>query len=770
MLNSDTPIDINDVNIDDVIGYVDDKTGGMPSARVRLNYVKMLYDILGLTLTSDIALASISEPRAELVISTAGSGKTTWAQVKAIEQKLVRKSKNGSGKPITGSQILCLVYNNHNVADMKLKHSQMVNRLLAANVKGLDIDTSINACTMHSFCDFFRRQFVAKLDLIGFRIADDAETVSLMKRATVLEFKINKIEITPNIPYDKIHSLYVLTKETLKEVDKCTETDLFLDIGLESGLLQGIFDRYDVMKAKAKKYEFIDMLYRVYRLLATDTVALRSVQEYYEYVIADEVQDFTPLMWEILKLFVSDGTPLTCIGDEDQNLYLFRGADIKYMLDFKTNFPGGKVYSLSENRRCGEVILSEARRVIEDNTLRFDKNIHGTRKGGSVKFLPYNTLEGQAIKLIAALKELSVDELNRTVVCYRNINDSVLITDMLSEAKIPINCLRSSMPYSHELYKHLLDIYLALEMPKDRQVYKNLWKVLPCKKAEFFEAIGYNPEIGKFNTTDDKIHFAEFNYGKLLQYSGFGDAIAVLREASERLSTEFMSNSFPVIMRMLNMYFWSYKKSLNESSEVDAAMEERIKKMFCVQKTFNDVYVNIQNVRRICSNNTQTGCGVTLSTFHSLKGLEFKHVFAIGLDNDNFPNYPLIEYKGYSSEVEKSLKEAETRLWYVAITRAKDSFTAFYNESNPSKYVLDYFESTATRIVIPETICNLDEDDFACESGAEEPTVLMKTLEYDNTPLAQSEMGVTDVDETETLQSSESTGNSAYLASLFAQL
>lgn len=176
---SDTPVNVMDMSFDEVLKYAD-TVPDIPSARVRLNYTKMLYDVLGYELTPDIVLASVSEPQAELVISTAGSGKTTWSQIKGISQKLFRKCKSDKSSKISGGRILSLVYNVHNVQDMTTRHAQMVGKLMAANIKGLDIDDKINACTMHSFCDFFRRQYIARLGMLNFSLATDDVVIGFM--------------------------------------------------------------------------------------------------------------------------------------------------------------------------------------------------------------------------------------------------------------------------------------------------------------------------------------------------------------------------------------------------------------------------------------------------------------------------------------------------------------------------------------------------------------------------------------------------------------
>lgn len=693
MIKSDTPLNIDKIGIDEVLPLIEHQANEyVPSPKVRLNYVKMLYDVLDLNLSSDAALASIDEPQAELVISPAGGGKTTWSQVKAIEQKLVRKTKRNTGKKIIGDRILCLVYNRHNVEDMKTKHASMVGKINALHIEGIELDNRINACTLHSFCDYLRKLFVAKLGLVGSTTLDDIEAANLMTRALKVQCKANKDYSADTINISKLSALYTLSKETLKPVEHLTYTDPFIDLELPVDFINGVFERYESIKRRTRKYDFVDMLYLIYDLLSRDEGALKQVQEYFDYVIADEVQDFTPLMWEILRLFVSDGTPLTCIGDEDQNIYNFRGANIDYILEFKNNFADSKIYNLIENRRCKEVILNEAREVIGKNKLRFDKKIIGTKTGGSIKAYPYSSKNGQVVNLVREIKKLPIDDLNSTVICYRNQESSMLVSEVLAEEGIAINCLRAYNPYSHELYSHVIGILTALEMPCDRKAYMCLWKVLPCKKSEFFEAIGYDIERRTFIANDDKVHFAKLNYGKLMGYRGFGDAMALLQRLSDAIETTNLDKIFPLLYKQLCTYFWNYKRSTNGNDEVDDIFEKRVIAKFNVPEKYSKVSRDIQQVKSICANDTRIGNGVTLATFHSLKGLEFERVYAIDLDNDIFPNFPLIEYRNYGAKIEQQLKEAETRLWYVAVTRAISELHMFYLESNPSIYVADYFE------------------------------------------------------------------------------
>lgn len=691
-LYSDTPDDLT--NVDDVLNYVNDSFRVSP--RIRLNYIKMLYDVLGYDISPDVALASVSESQSELVLSTAGGGKTTWSQIKVIQQKLLRK--------IPGDKILCLVYNKHNVEDMKTKHAKMVARLYRAKIDGLHIDDRINACTMHSFCEFIRRMNVAKLGLVGSTLLEDYEAEEYMKRAITFEGKIAKMTTTEKISVRDMISLYTLTKETLKPVTELEHTDVYSNLELESEFIEKCFARYETNKERMRKYDFIDILYKVYELLKSDKSALETVQEYFKFVVADEVQDFTPLMWEILKLFVSNGTPLVCVGDEDQNIYLFRGAELDNILEFKDRFNDAKVYLLTENRRCPATVLKEAKRVIDNNELRFNKQIVGRKPGGEIVLHPYRGIEGEYISVVNEVKRLSPDERNNTVICYRNAESSAILVDMLSAEDISINCLKAYLPYSHELYMHVLSILNALEMHADLRVWQSLWKVLPCKKAEFWEVIGYSPNSSCMET---RVDFKSFNFTKLNTYKDFLKIMTSLIAISNEIETRKMSDYFPHIWKLLKKYFWNYRVSGEMTqSEKDqlALVEKRVYKTFNVDKTFSEVFDEIQRRKNNANLDTKTRNGVTLTTFHSLKGLEFDNVIVVDMDNEIFPNFPLIEYKKYDALTEKKLKEAETRLWYVTITRAKKLLSIYYFDSNPSIYVKDYIESIHANVASAPTI------------------------------------------------------------------
>ena len=461
------------------------------------------------------------------------------------------------------------------------------------------------------------------MDLLNCRLLEDNEATPLMQRAIRTAYKKLKMSGADQVDSEKCISLYNLKVERMiSDVSDLEDSDKFQELELSCEVLTEIFAMYELAKKTKRVYDYTDMLSKFNDLLDRDAKAKAHVQTYYEYVIADEVQDFTPLMWSILHKLVDNGTPLTVIGDEDQNIYRFRGADIMNILHFSEIFDDAQVYMLAQNRRCRAAILDTARNVIETNTLRFNKKIYGTKDGGSVKYVPYNTQEGQLISVITDLKKLDADELHDTVICYRNKSDSILLADLLEEEDVPFHVISGSLPFSHELYRHVISIMNALEQPYDRYLSINLYKVLPCSRQALADVFGYNTQTRKFKSEDPKIHFAEYYYGKLLHMNGFVDAMETLFAISKDFENMTTKQIFDKIWRMLAMYFWYFKKEQNGDLEIDDIFEQRVKDFFNSDLTYEKFFAAYSRRLNLARKNSEMRSGVAVSTFHSLKGLE----------------------------------------------------------------------------------------------------------------------------------------------------
>ena len=696
MFTAKTPKDIEKYSIDDIAKLLP-ITEGLPSARVRLNLIKMLFTVLGYDLTPDLALALCAEPRAQLMIALAGGGKTTCTQIKVLVEKIIRNSKLHPDRKLSGDKVLCLVYNKHNVKPMEDTHRQMVSRLNIAGIKGLNIDPLINASTMHSFCDQIRKENVARIGLMGYKLLKDDEIIRLFEMIAGRVFKKRGVNVQVKVNGKDLAALYALAKESMVDVAELRENDKFTDVNLPIPVLEDIFTFYESMKVTKKSYDFTDLLCKVYKLLTENSEVLRNTQRFFDYVVADEIQDFTPIMMSLLQVLVSDGTPLVCIGDDDQSVYKFRGADIYNTLDFENKFDGGEVYLLSRNRRCAAAILDYARFVLEENTLRFEKDMIGVRPGGKIDFVPYNSIEGENISVVNDIKSLSEEERYDSVVCYRERESSILLSEMLEDAKIQFYTIGGHPAFSHELYRHIVSVLDLLESPMGEYNQLNLYKVLPVKKSDVFAAMNYDSKSGRFTKDITRKHFSKIDFGSAMGTRGFADAMEELTRLSTLIKNRPLSEFFPDVYKLLCRYFWKFQKSIKGlDPAIDDYVEKKVFKLFNVDTPYTFAYKSYSKRKDVCSKNQTSKSGITVSTFHSLKGLERKNCYIIDMDNSMFPNFSRIESRGYSTEVTTSLKECENRLYYVAVTRAKDYLKIYYAKNNPSKYVTDWLNGRTT--------------------------------------------------------------------------
>lgn len=702
-MKSNTPEGILQMKEQQILDLVDDTDCNVHTNKAnRLGIIKIIYSLLGYNLTNDILLALLDETLAILVIATAGGGKTTMSQIKLIIEKIIRK--NPDGTPIKGNTMLCLVYNKQNVGQMKKKHVQLVQTLYAKGLTGIKIDDDIVCRTMHSFCCEWRNEYIMQMGLLGAKLIEEDQQrrmLSSLVRSFAKKYEIDEKKFS----IANLLKFYNLVHECLRSYDDMHEMLQFEEVGMEASLVKDFYESYDKLKKSKSLYDYTDMLTKLVELLRTNEGARKTIQDHYSYIVADEVQDFTPIMMEILRLIKGENTPLMEIGDEDQCIYTFRGADITTTLSFNDIFKGGKIFILGENRRCAINIFKASEFLISHNKYRFDKEIFSNKPGGHVEYNKYYSSVGQIINIMDKLKGMSLDELNNTVICYRERASSLRLTSILAENRIPFHIISGYSPFSHELFTHMTEALDLLYFAKKRDYLINLFKITELTKHDCHKLLKYSEKVSKFKDDDEHQHFIDRDYGDYNKRMSFLMTMKQIYEISIRMKTEPLESYVEEVWELLKKYYWNWKKqnniSSNNTEEIDNYFEEQIMKVFKVKRTYEDFLHDFEDKERILSNNQKMELGVEITTFHGLKGLEYKNVFIIDLADDIFPNFSRIELQEYSEENTDKLKESETRLMFVAMTRAIENLYMYYNGDNPSIYVswlLEWEENKAKGI------------------------------------------------------------------------
>lgn len=671
-----TPRDIDEMSLGQVLELVEESNRkGLPSKSARLGIVKSLFQVLGLELSPDAALVMVDVQIYQQIIAVAGSGKTTLSQVKIIFMKILYFLENQ--RMMNGTRALCLVYNEHNVADMQLKHKSMVDRVrLSGILGGIKITDEISAMTVHSLAMGWLREYSFEAGIDDSDLLGDEEGLRMLKDAFSIVAKKQGLAIQQN--YFGIKSLYDFTKERMVQVTDPLVEDKCIELGLNAGTLDLVFRAYDSYKKRNNKYDYIEMLTKFKTLLETNEKARLRVQGYYDLVVLDEVQDFTPLMGAIAKLVIGDNKPAVLVGDEDQLLYDFKGAIVDEILRFTEIYEGGKVYILNRNRRCKSQIVDAASYIVSENVNRFDKKILPAGQGGSLELIGYSTEEGQILSVANRIEKMTPIQRSNLAIGYRNTINSMLLADELEKRGIEFNVVSGYGAFEHELYKNMIRVLDCLSLPFNVNLHINLSRVMPISFPDLCNILGWDFSRGRYKEPKAPVHFKNIDYGKYSGYKKFSQNLNVLVSISDMIGKAPMKDYIPALFNMIMEYSWAYKLSQMEERGRDMTMEnlftKRVFEFFNSDMKYEDFFKEYSRRVTVAKRADSAKAGVTLSTFHGLKGREFEEVWLLYLDDAIFPG-----------KVEDL--ESETRLAYVAMTRPKDKLKMFYNMSNPSYYV-----------------------------------------------------------------------------------
>ncbi len=677
------------MSVDDVIQFISEEARGPVPAENMLALVKTIYKLLGFTLSPDAALAITATPQYQLIIATAGAGKTTQTHIKLIIHKILESRR--LGRAMMGKKILCLVYNDHNVYDMVNTHEKLVLKLKRSGIGGLEIDNEISAMTLHSFCHKWFKEYARLMGMPKAKLIKDGDPdgpIEILRKSYLAIAKRQDLkELTD---YSELFKIYTYLNEKLLPYDSPETLDAFPGFALSPDILGIIFEAYDKMKKMLQKYDFLDMVKLTHQFMLENEAARTHMQNYYSYVLADEIQDFTPLMASMLRLIVGNNKPLVVVGDEDQSIYAFKGADIKSALNFTERFIGGEVYVFNYNRRCGSNIVEAANAIIGDNQLRYTKKILAVNEGGTVNMVGYDSDDGQLLRVVKELEAMTNEERANTVVAYRDKVFSSKLVDLLEERKIPFHTISGYAPFSHRLYRVVQQVMNILYDPLNIRSHVNLYKVLPIKKDDLYKIIGYDPGKDTFNTDESRKHFNKYDFRVNKEEANHNNEklarlVGKLSELRFRVSDEPMKNYFPEVFSMIRKYYWDWLVDNGTNPAHDSEYTERVYNFFMSDKTYEALSQELHERVKVAQRMDAAREGVALSTFHSLKGLEYDNVYLLYLDDAIFPSVG--QHYSLTAEKYQELKEGETRLMFVAMTRAKTNLQMYYPHRNPSYYI-----------------------------------------------------------------------------------
>ena len=579
-----------------------------------------------------------------LVIAGAGSGKT-----KVLTHKIAYDIANG----VKPWNILAITFTNKAASEMK----ERIEKLIGDDAKDLWMGT------FHSICVRILRKYI---DRIGFKsdfvIFDTSDQKTLVKEC----LKTLKVD-------DKIFTDRAVLSEISNGKNEMLEPKAYGVKYSGDFRKEKIAEIYELYQKKLKEnnaIDFDDIINFTIKILSENPDVLDYYTEKFRYVLVDEYQDTNKAQFTLVSLLASKYGNVTAVGDNDQGIYSFRGADITNILNFERDFPGTKIIKLEQNYRCTGNILKTANAVIKHNENKYEKKLWTENEEGNLPCIycgedEYD--EGRYIvQQIAHLKTEEYYKNSDFTILYRMNAQSRAIEDILMREDIPYKVIGGLKFYER---KEIKDIIAYLRLIHNTADNLSLKRIINEPKR----GIG-KTSLEQIQEISDKTGASMYEIIKNAQEYGLNRVFANSRDFIEqieglRAKREELKIS-DLIKETLNKT--GYTKALELENSVEAETRiQNLEEFLTVAIEFEEESADntlAEFLESITLSSDIDGMedqedSVTLMTLHSAKGLEFPVVFLAGMEEGIFP--------GYKSIGEPKELEEERRLFYVGITRAK---------------------------------------------------------------------------------------------------
>ena len=453
-----------------------------------------------------------------------------------------------------------------------------------------------------------------------------------------------------------------------------------------SEMFRNIYCEYETLRKKARKIDFDDMLVLCYDLFVSRPDVLKMWQQKFRYILIDEFQDINQVQYDVIKMLAEPERNLFAVGDDDQSIYGFRGADSRLMFAFQRDYPECEQILLDVNYRSTSNIVNNSLKVIAHNEIRFEKAIRAQRAAGA-------SLHVQEVRDSEEESGYVLDEIENRMksgvkpeqiaVLYRIHTDARAMVEKLIERQIPFQ-MREHMPnlYQHFIAKDIRAYFRMAEGTWDRtdflQIMNRPKRYIGRDSISGNRSVSFE-EIRKFycdkDWMQDRIDQFEWDIkmlGKMAPYA----AIQYMRK---KIGYDDFLREYAVTRQM----------PVSDLFDVLSEIEEAAKPYQTFEEWFAHVeeYTNVLKIRE--QKKEMNHDGVRLMTMHAAKGLEFDTVFIIQANEGRIP---------YKKSLKENGVEEERRLFYVAMTRAKNVLKIVYvkakngKETSPSRFVEELLE------------------------------------------------------------------------------
>ncbi|WP_291575239.1 DNA helicase PcrA [Clostridium sp. UBA4548] len=583
-----------------------------------------------------------------LILAGAGSGKT-----RVLTYRIAHMVKNLGIFP---SQILAITFTNKAAGEMKDRVRTLVG----------DVADNMWVSTFHSSCVRILRREIDKLGYNkNFTIYDTYDAKTLVKQC-MKELNINEKDITDSEIIGKISSSKnnMISAEAFK---KENEGDF------RKNKIADVYTLYQKRLKANNSLDFDDLIFLTVRLLKEHTDVREFYQRKFRYIMVDEYQDTNKSQYELVKLLINEEENICVVGDDDQCIYAWRGADITNILDFEKDFPNAKVVKLEQNYRSKSNILQAANMVIKNNAQRKEKELRTESEAGE-KLKVYRGFsdidEGSFVA--SEIKRLIKEEgrtLNDFAILYRMNSQSRIFEETFRRGEIPYKIVGGLKFYDRKEIKDIMAYLKLVNNPLDdislRRIINEPKRNIGDTTVEKVQTFASETGDCMYNTLLDAEFIPGISSRAVASINKFTGLInSFIAKADETPISELIMD---ILDESGYMNMLKGSKTPEDESRIEN-LKELVSDAVAFEKESEDksLAAFLEKVVLVSDldNLEEEENSVVMMTVHSAKGLEFPVVFLVGMENGIFP--------GMSSLNSFTEMEESRRLCYVAITRAKE--------------------------------------------------------------------------------------------------
>jgi ATP-dependent DNA helicase UvrD/PcrA len=582
-----------------------------------------------------------------LIFAGAGSGKT-----RVLTYRIAHLIRTRDVRP---HEILAVTFTNKAAKEMRAR----LEVLLGETVSGMWMGT------FHSIGVRMLRRDGDAIGLgSGFSIYDETDRKSAMRRAMQAldidekRYAVNKV----------VYAISAAKNELLDPTRYEAQAHDFA-----SATIARIYRQYERELAVADALDFDDLLTKPVQLLAEHEQVREYYQHRFSHIFVDEYQDTNHAQYKLISLLAAQHRNLTVVGDDDQSVYGWRGADVRNILDFKRDYPDANVVTLEQNYRSTQVILDAAHGVIRSNRDRAAKKLWSERSGGDpVKLVSLYDEQEEAAYIAAEIENLLGTEgrsLNDFAILYRTNAQSRAFEDVLLRRGIPYRLVGSVRFYERREVKDAIAYLRLVANPRDSSAFGRVVNVprrkIGDKTISEVGKLARSLGVGPLDVCEGQEIAAAVNSGAVSALRQFSALIRKFAQLSSELP-------LPELVDQL-MSASGYRAMLEDGTPEGTERWANVTELMGLAAEYADIPAPeglrqfLENVALISDVDTldDSATGVTLITLHAVKGLEFDVVFLAGMEEGLLPHIRALE------EGDAGISE-ERRLAYVGITRARD--------------------------------------------------------------------------------------------------